>query len=98
MGGFQHFMIWRDLCELVNVWTPSPSQKLSCFSFCLSLTSPWISRGCLYRGAEWGTSPDIKTMQAGPKIFFLSHGLLDNLSSEELAAQFSSCQVALEGK
>lgn len=30
--------------------------------------------------------------------FFVSHGLFDNLSSEELAAQFSSCQVALEGK
>lgn len=31
-------------------------------------------------------------------VFFVSCGLFDNLSSEELAAQFSSCQVALEGK
>lgn len=30
--------------------------------------------------------------------FFVSCGLLDNLSSEEHAAQFSSCQLTLEGK
>ena len=69
LGGFQHFLIWRDLCELGDVWTPSPSQQQSCFSFCLSLTSLWLSGGCLYRGEEQGTSVDIKTTQAGPKVW-----------------------------
>lgn len=51
---------------------------------------------------EQRTSVDIKTMQAGPKVGFgfvpVNHGLFDDLSSEELAAQFSNCQVTLEGK
>lgn len=39
-----------------------------------------------------------KPLRQGLRYFSVSCGLFDNLFSEELAAQFSSCQVALEGK
>lgn len=97
-GGFEHSMIWRSPYELEGVWTPSTFQHQSGFSLSLLLASPCISRECLYWGARGMHLLVSKPYRQGIMYLFVSHGLFDNLYSEELAAQFSSCQLALESR
>lgn len=68
----------------------SPNNNLV-LAYSCPFTSLWISRGCLYRGVEQGTSVDVKTMQTGLKVWVCCLGVFYELRTAWKFVLWGAC-------